>query len=66
MQAGTFGEPFRRGRNRRYAALAAVEAHIGQPISPEQLARAAGGGRNRILVIAPAETEPTEDFDAAI
>ena len=60
MQAGAFGEPLRYG-HRRYAALAAVEAHIGEPITPEQLALATGGKSNRILIIAPAETEPTED-----
>ena len=54
MQAGAFGEPLRYG-HRRYAALAAVEAHLGVPITLEQIARAGSGRRNRVLIIAATE-----------
>jgi hypothetical protein len=50
MAAGAFGQPLRHG-NRRYAAKAAVEAHIGQPITQEQIARATGGRRNCMLIV---------------
>jgi hypothetical protein len=35
--------------------LANVEAHLGVPITLEQIASVTGGRRNRVLIIAPAE-----------
>jgi len=51
LRRGTFGPPIRRGRH-TYVPLAAVEQHIGQPISPEQIARAVAGGNARMITVA--------------
>jgi hypothetical protein len=50
LQKGIYGVPVQRGRN-LYVPLAAVEARLGQRISPEQVARTAAGNPARVVTI---------------
>ena len=47
---GTYGVPVQRGRN-LYVPLAAVEARLGQRISPDQVAYTAAGNPARVVTI---------------
>ena len=50
MRAGRYGPLLKRGHI-AYAALPAVERHVGQRFTPEQIAAAVAGQPGRMLVI---------------